>query len=471
MRAWIVVGIVFVAVAVHSIAAAQEAEALRRELQQMKQQFETMQEQYLKSIDQMSERLKRLESQTPPAPVVTTPAAPGVGQVAPGTAPPAPGSTVSLSDLARPREPFALYRQRGAGQRLFDIGIAGDFLGNLTQKSVQQIQGGSFPGRENRFFPREVELSLFGQIDPYASAVVRFEAGEETRGQETGVSLGEAYLTLLTLPYGTQLKMGQMRNRFGYLNVLHAHDRQWPDNPNVYQNFFGEEGLVEKGFEGTVVFPLPFYLEFLAGVFNGDNETAFGLGSIKYPLATGRLRTFFDLGDEHGLQLGVSVANGLTADRLRNTILGADLRYKYRPEGWLHPLVTLTSEALWQWRQITAVDDFDGDGNPDRERKNEADRWGFYAGLEVQPLRRWTGGVRYDWSQYPVAVGYEWAVEPYLSFSPSEFLRFRLAYKHTDRSHRDQFNRLGNFNGSARIADEIMFQATFLLGAHAAHPF
>ena len=167
----------------------------------------------------------------------------------------------------------------------------------------------------------------------------------------------------------------------------------------------------------------------------------------------------------------MSVANGLTADRLRNTILGADLRYKYRPEGWLHPLVTLTSEALWQWRQITAVDDFDGDGNPDRERKNEADRWGFYAGLEVQPLRRWTGGVRYDWSQYPVAVGYEWAVEPYLSFSPSEFLRFRLAYKHTDRSHRDQFNRLGNFNGSARIADEIMFQATFLLGAHAAHPF
>ncbi len=470
MRAWIVVGIVFAAVAVHSTVAAQDAEALRKEIEQMRRQFETMQQQYQKSLDQMSERLKRLEAQ-PPAPAPTAAAPPAAGQATPGTVAPAPGPTVSLTDLARPREPFSLYGQRGAGQLLFDMGVTGDFIGNLTQKSVQQIQGGSFPGRENRFFPRSAELNLFGQIDPYASAAVRIEAGEETRGQETGVALAEAYLTLLTLPFGTQLKMGQMRARWGYINHQHEDFLPWPDRPNVLRNFFGEEGLQEKGFEGTIVFPTPFYLEFLAGVFNGDNETAFGLGSIRYPLTTGRLRTFFDLTDEHAIQFGVSVANGPTTDRQRNTIFGADLRYKYRPDGWLHPLVTLTSEALWQWRQIAAVDDFDGDGVIDRERKNEADRWGVYASLEVQPWRRWTAGVRYDWSQYPVAAGYEWAVEPFLTFNPSEFLRFRLAYKHTDRSHRDQFNFLGNVNGSARIADEILFQATFLMGAHPTHGF
>ncbi len=38
------------------------------------------------------------------------------------------------------------------------------------------------------------------------------------------MSLAEAHLTLLTLPYGTQLKMGKMRNRFGLLNQRHAHD-------------------------------------------------------------------------------------------------------------------------------------------------------------------------------------------------------------------------------------------------------
>jgi hypothetical protein len=60
------------------------------------------------------------------------------------------------------------------------------------------------------------------------------------------------------------------------------------------------------------------------------------------------------------------------------------------------------------------------------------------------------------------------AVEPYVTSWASEFLRFRLAYKHTERTQRTGFE----FNGgSARIADEALFQGTFILGAHPAHPF
>lgn len=59
-------------------------------------------------------------------------------------------------------------------------------------------------------------------------------------------------------------------------------------------------------------------------------------------------------------------------------------------------------------------------------------------------------------------------MEPYLAFMPSDFLRFRLAYKHTDRSHQVMGP---DDRGSARILDEILFQATFFLGAHTAHPF
>jgi hypothetical protein len=32
---------------------------------------------------------------------------------------------------------------------------------------------------------------------------------------------------------------------------------------------------------------------------------------------------------------------------------------------------------------------------------------GWYAYAEVQPWRRWLGGVRYDWTQYPVDPGNE----------------------------------------------------------------
>src|SRR5256712_10480111 len=154
----------------------------------------------------------------PPAPV-----APALG-AAPAPAPKAPAPSAarpSAIDLARPRQPYALYQQRGAGQLLFDMGIAGDFVGNITPRNVERAGGGTFAGQENRFFPREVELSLFGQIDPYASAVVRIEAGEEARGADTGVHLSEAHATMLTLPFGTQARFCQMRNRFCHSNEGH----------------------------------------------------------------------------------------------------------------------------------------------------------------------------------------------------------------------------------------------------------
>jgi type II secretory pathway pseudopilin PulG len=427
-------------------ATAQDAAALRREIEQLQKQLQSV-----------TERLQRLEAQPPaPAPVAPSAAAP--------PAAPAP----SALDLLRPRQPYGLYQQRGAGQLLFDMGIAGDFVGNITQSNVAKAQGGTFSGQENRFFPREIELSIFGQIDPYASAVVRIEAGEEAPGSETSVTLAEAYITLLTLPFGTQARIGQMRNRFGYSNEIHEHDLAWVDRPNVMRYFFGAEGLQEKGGEMTLVPDLPFYIEALVGVFNGDNETAFGLGSLQAPLVTGRVRTFLELGDEHALQLGVSVANGQTPDRLPSTILGWEGRYKYRPEGWLHPLITLTTEGLYSWRQFNV--DADGDGVTDFLQKKQKNRWGWYLGGDVQPWRRWAGGARFDWTQYPENPGYEWAIEPYISFWPSEFLRFRVAYKHTDRSTqtREAFNLNG---GSARTVDELLFQASFILGAHPAHPF
>ncbi|HSB42805.1 MAG TPA: hypothetical protein VLK28_13305, partial [Methylomirabilota bacterium] len=375
----------------------------------------------------------------------------------------------------RPRQPFALYSTRGPGQLLFDMGIAGDFIANFTQRNVDKANAGTFAGLENRFFPREIELSLFGQVDPYARAEVRIEAGEEDPG-EIALHLAEAHLTLLTLPFNTQLKMGQMRNRFGLLNPIHEHDRPFIDTPNVLRWFLGHEGLVERGAELTWVAPLPFFLEGLVGVFNGDNEEAFGRGKLTEPLVTGRLRTFFELGDSSAVQLGVSAASGETPERRRSTLLGLDGKYKYTPESWPHPLLTLLGEMIYQERRVNVLgEDTDGDGVPDTpDETRRRSRWGWYAGGEVRPFRTgWTKGLgagfRYDWTEYPVARGHEWAAGPFISFAPSEFLRFRLGYKHTRRTA-DRASFAEN-ESSARKVDEILFQATFILGAHPAHPF
>jgi hypothetical protein len=447
MRACALVLAFLSVISVPAPAAAQEAEALRRELEALQKQLQSV-----------TDRLQKLETQPTPAPA-PVPAPPPPGAAAPGT---------SVTDLARPRQPFTLYQQRGGGQLLFDIGIAGDFVGNLNKPNVEKARGGTFGGQENRFFPREVELGLFGQVDPYAYAEVRIEAGEATRGGELNVSLAEAAVTMLTLPFGTEAMFGQMRNRFGYTNVIHEHDLPWIDRPNALRNFLGDEGLKEKGLELTIVPDLPFYLEGLAGVFNGDNQAAFGQGTLRVPMFTGRLRTFLELGDASAFQLGMSAASGETGEKRRNTLLGWEGRYKYRPEGWLHPLVTVTGEAIYSLRGVLVEVDRSGTGLIDRITKRERDRFGWYLGGEVQPWRRWAGGVRYDWSQFPVNPGSERAVEPYITFWPSEFLRFRLAYKNTDRTHRDGFNLNG---GSSRHVDEVLFQGTFILGAHPAHPF
>jgi hypothetical protein len=390
-----------------------------------------------------------------------------------GPSPPPPEP--SVIDMARPRPPFSLTERAGRGQLLFDIGVAADFVANITQDNVDKANAGTFPGRENLFFPREIELSLFGQIDPYARGEVRIEAAEEFEDGERDlhVGLAEAHLTLLALPYGTQLKMGKMRNRFGLLNQVHFHDLPQIDRPNVLTRFFGEEGLTESGAELSWVPDLPVYLEALIGIFNGDNEDAFGRSSLKVPLVTGRVRTFFELDRFGAIQIGASVANGQTDERRTQTFVGYDIKYKLTPDGWRHPLLTLASEGIWSRREVGIDEevDTDADGIPDttvtvdtKTRKS----FGWYAYGEVQPWRRWAGGIRYDWTQFLEDPGREWAIGPYIAFWPSEFLRFRLGYKHTERDNRELFNANG---GSGRIVDEIFFQATFILGAHPTHPF
>ena len=403
----------------------------------------------------------------PPVAVQPAPAAPPATDL---TAQRPPGSAPSPLDLIRPRQPFALYERRGPGQLLFDMGVTGDFVGNLTQHNVQKNQGGSFPGLENLFFPREIEASFFGQIDPYARAEVRIEAGQDQRGEGLNVSVAEANLTLTALPYGTQLKMGQMRNRFGLLNQIHSHDRPFIDDPNVLVQFFGPEGLREAGFEATWVPPLPFYLELLGGVFNGENDVAFGRDQISNPLVTGRVRTFFDLDEWGAIQLGSSVAAGQTPQQKSSTILGFDAKYKYTPPGWQRAAFNLLGEYLLSFRDVVVTDP---DGiDTTRFRGSQ----GFYVGGELRPfnhgeLSKWLLGFRYDRTQYPAASGTEWAVGSFLAYYPSEFLRFRLGYKQTTRSQCCSYLDFQDNGASAKQVSEYFVQATFIMGAHPADRF
>jgi hypothetical protein len=455
---------IILAVRPEACGATSDLDMLREELQRTQADFQKlleMQQQTQRKMEELQRKLETIEATPPSGPSTASTLTPQTGLSA--GVPPSPQPTAqaptpappSLVELARPREPFALYRERGPGQLLFDMGIVGDFVGDFTSSRVEKAQAGTFPGFENRFFPREIEVSFFGQIDPYARGEVRVEAGEEfENGERTmNLSLAEANLTLLTLPFGTQLKLGQMRNRFGLTNETHEHDLAQTDRPNVMRRFLSEEGLVEKGAELTWVAPLPFYLEGLVGVFNGDNDVIAGQGRFSAPLVTGRVRTFFETDRFGAVQVGMSAATGQVPDAGRTALLGWDAKYKYTPAGWRHALWTVAGEALYFNQEVASED-----GGSRRQA-----RWGFYTYAEARPWERWAGGIRFDWTQFPTTTGQEWALEPYVSFMPSEFLRFRLAYKYT--------NTPGGGTGGPGAANEVLFQASFILGAHPAHPF
>src|SRR5262249_26085323 len=149
--------------------------------------------------------------------------------------------------------------------------------------------------------------------------------------------------------------------------------------------------------------------------------------------------------------------------------VGVDAKYKYRPEGWLHPLLTVAGEAIWSRRTaLQAIQVVDADGVVTTlDRKLTRDRFGGDAHAGIQPWRRWAGGGRHHFTQLLAEPGREWAVEPYLTFLPSEFLKFRLAYRHVNRS---DTHPLAVLLGR-RSFDEVLLQASFILGAHPAHPF
>src|SRR6266852_8088908 len=299
---------------------AQDVDAVRQELTAVRRQLDSIREQYEQRLRELTDRLEQLETQRRPATPAPSPSptpAPSRGAAAP--AQPAPltaattattGGEPSLREMLAPRQPFAL-AQPGR-TLLFDIGVSGDFVTDFTSSTRERRRDGTFAGRENRFFPREVEVGFFGRVDPYASAVVRISAGEEPAGIEPSdrsitVKLDEATMTLLTLPLATTARLGMMRPRFGTLNPVHQDDLPQVDRPNVLARFFGEEALVgEKGVEAFWVLPLPAYHELSVGVFDGDNEVAFGYGSLRNPLVIGRWRTFFELDERGGLQLDVS---------------------------------------------------------------------------------------------------------------------------------------------------------------------
>ena len=326
-----------------------------------------------------------------------------------------------------------------------NISILGDFIGHYTSE-----EGGDF---DDQFLFREVELGFSAAVDPYARADFFIGLGQEEDG-EWEVGLEEGYVTFLSIPWGLQPRLGRFKSTFGKANPVHAHALPWVEYPLVIQNYFGDEGLSGDGVGLNWLVPNPWdkFIEFSYELTNNDNVMFAGNASDDL-LHMLHLKNFFDLSDASTLELGLSYATAPNNDGhggSRTDVAGVDLTFRWRP-----PRSGLYKSFLWQTEYMSASAELPGE---------EEDSWGLYSALDFQFERRWTVGTRYDYSEMPYDSDLEEkAYSGFLTFIQSEFLYWRLAYRHTERNFSTLIDE--------RDADEIFLQMNFGLGPHRAHKY
>ena len=370
---------------------------------------------------------------------------------APAPAGPAPtaGALAAVptgGDQAAPAQ-LPVYGGQTAGKLLNpDIGIIGNFI-----SASGESRGGSDAFAPSPFMTlQESEASLQAIVDPFARADFFLAIGEE------GIEVEEGYVTFPSVPGGLLVKVGRMRSNFGRLNAFHNHTLPWTDRPLAMYNLLGGEtddpdtGIKDAGVSVSRLIPAGnLFVEATAEVFRGESGTLFQSSRRRDLAVVGRLRGYGDFTENANLELGVSLARGHNdgGPDFATQLYGVDATYRWKPlRRAIYRSFVARTELFWSRR-----DQIEGLQNA----------FGGYASGDYQLARRWFAGARLDWSDRARDASIrDRGASAVLTFWPSEFSQIRGQYRRT---------RFGD--GTRRIANELLVQVLFTIGAHGAHAF
>jgi hypothetical protein len=200
------------------------------------------------------------------------------------------------------------------------------------------------------------------------------------------------------------------------------------------------------------------FLEATGQVFRGDSgpdENPLFRTSARGDLSyVGHFRAYQDITEDSNVDVGFSAAhghnpsgavNGVDVGRFTTSLYGVDATFRWRPlqRSIYHSFVGRT-ELIWSRR---------GQFNGLQQA------FGYYASADYQFARRWFVGARYDRSDHADdASQLDAGQSAILTYWPSEFSQVRAQYRRTSYA-------------VGPIANELLFQFQFSIGAHGAHPF
>ncbi|MFQ5864762.1 MAG: hypothetical protein ACE5IW_05980 [bacterium] len=334
-----------------------------------------------------------------------------------------------------------------------NISVIGTILGSGTSLDLEE--------RNVDLSFEEGEFSFQAVVDPYAkadffiafgkhneSSLVPDAVAEEEEGFSLEPEIEEAFITILSLPFSTQLKAGKFRSRFGKINETHPHAYNFVNIPLMYANFFGLEGLNDEGASLSWLVPnRAFFQELTIQVTSGPQENqSFSRAENNRLLYLAHLRNLFDLDDNTTLELGITGLTGPNnSDGNSTHIFAADLTLKWKP-------LQFNRYKSFEFMNEFLVSKRNG-------IENDVTSFGLYSFIRYQLSKRWFIGALYDYSEFPGFSNFHHqAVSGILQFFTTEFQKFEIQYRYNE----------GNF--FANFSD-FKVRAVFVIGAHGAHQY
>lgn len=320
----------------------------------------------------------------------------------------------------------------------------------------------------------EVESVFDAYLNPYAYGTFVMSLGEE------GMELEEGYFQLLRgLPLGLTLKGGKYRAGFGKLNPQHPHAYPFAERFRVLASYLpGDESLNETGVSLSERIPMPGEFSLIASAdwlqgdtFRIERESSGATNDpgpegdlAEEPRAAvlGRLSGFTQLGDQSGLEVGLSGVQGTNnvAAAARTTVFGADVKAKLWNSATSYLLVQ--AELLMQDR-----DDASWDSTAAAYAKTSVTSSGGYLYADYNFKTRYNVGAAYERYQQPITDGpWDQAFKVYAGFSlMEETTAFRLDWDHYDP---------GTPEGATETpvaVNNVTLRVIFSMGPHKAHQF
>ncbi|HYA27528.1 MAG TPA: hypothetical protein VEI95_01830 [Acidobacteriota bacterium] len=325
-------------------------------------------------------------------------------------------------------------------------------IGLVLDANVQNLgkAGGNFDFRS-------AELGIAASVDPFARMY------SFINGSQDGVEVDEAAAITTSLPWNLTAKGGRFLADFGRFPKVHEHELPFVNEPLSIQRMVGGETQAD-GMEVNYLFPTPFFLRATLGGMNKigeDNNQVNNSKPRSWSQFTylGRLNTYFDVTDNHSIELGTSMAYTpsvrLSGDPSGGdrTLNGIDLTYRYQPlSSAVYQGFTWGSEFFANSARFPFTTDA---GEIAKRRRS----YGGYSYGELKLNKNWSTGFQVDYApNIDTPSQRTMSYSPFLTWNLSEFNRLRFQYSYLNN----------NFSGADKTenGNQVFLQWTTVIGAH-----